>query len=213
MVEVTKGVHAIDLSEVEGLPLECYLLNCDEGLILIDTGMRPSAIERIEKELKTIGKDWKDIKICLITHRHGDHIKNLKRVKELTDAEIIVHEGDAEAIERETGVEVKGVGDGYRLPHCGGIVLVHVPGHTDGNCCYYLPEKKAIIVGDTIFADEKGELIPPPEKYSQDPERAKREIKRLLNYDFNILLLTHGENILKDAKEKIKELCLKLGII
>ena len=210
MVEVKPGIHTINLSETESLPLECYLLNCNEGLILIDTGMRPSAIERIEKELKTIGKNWKDIKICLITHKHGDHIKNLKKIKELTDAEIIAHKGDAKTIERETEVKVKGVEDGYKLPHCGGIILIHIPGHTDGNCCYYLPKKKTIIVGDTIFTNEKGELIPPPEKYSQNPERAKREIKRLLNYDFNTLLLTHGKNITKNAKEKIKELCKKL---
>lgn len=213
MVEAVKGVHVIDLSGVAGLPLECYLLNCDEGVVLIDTGMDPSAIERIERELKDIGKDWGDIKVCLITHKHGDHIRNLKKVKELTDAEVIAHRGDVEAIERETGVKVKGVEDGYRLPYCGGIVVIHVPGHTDGNCCYYLPERRCMIIGDTLFRDDRGELIPPPERYSKDAEMARREIKRLLNYDFDVLLLTHGENILHDARAEIENFCRKWGII
>ncbi|MCD6263520.1 MBL fold metallo-hydrolase [Candidatus Bathyarchaeota archaeon] len=212
MVEVLKGVHVIDLSEEGGLPLECYLLNCDEGVVLIDTGMLPSAIERIEAELRAMGKKWDDIKVCLITHRHGDHIRNLARVKELSGAEVMAHEGDVGEIEKATGVEVKGLKHGERLPYCGGIEVVHVPGHSEGNCCYYLPERRLMIAGDTLFADEKGVLSPPPERYCLDVEQAKHEIKRLLDYDFDVLLVTHGRNTMRDAREKVRELCEKIGV-
>lgn len=212
MVEVLKGVHVIDITEGGRLGLECYLLNCDEGVVLIDTGMRPSAIEKIGEELKAVGKGWGDIKVCLITHKHGDHVRNLARVKELSGAEVMAHEGDAGDIEKSTGVKMKGLKDGERLPYCGGIEVVHAPGHSEGNCCYYLPEKKVMIAGDTVFGDEEGNLSAPPERYCLDVEQAKREIKRLLDYDFDVLLITHGKNTMKDAGDKVKDLCEKIEV-
>lgn len=207
MVEVMKGVHAIDLSEPGRLRLECYILNCDEGVVLIDTGMTDSAIDLIGAELDSIDKGWEDIEKVLITHKHGDHINNLARVKELTGVEVLSHRGDAGDIKESTGVEVKGLEHGDVLPYCGGIEVVHVPGHSEGNCCYYLPKKKAMIAGDTIFGDDEGNLEAPPERYCLDVEQAAREIKRLMDYDFDALLITHGKNILKGAKEKVKGLC------
>jgi glyoxylase-like metal-dependent hydrolase (beta-lactamase superfamily II) len=89
---------------------------------------------------------------------------------------------------------------------CGGIEIVAIPGHSNGNLAYYLRDEKAMIVGDTIFGDDQGNLYPPPAKYSDDAEMAKREITRLLNYDFDKLLLAHGKNILRDAKREVEKL-------
>jgi glyoxylase-like metal-dependent hydrolase (beta-lactamase superfamily II) len=63
-----------------------------------------------------------------------------------------------------------------------------------------------MIVGDTIFGDDDGNLYIPPEKYCTDSGLAAREIRRLLAYDFDKLLLSHGKNILKNAKDKVEEL-------
>ena len=63
-----------------------------------------------------------------------------------------------------------------------------------------------MIVGDTIFGDDDGNLYTPPAKYSDDAEMAKREIKKLLDYDFDKLLLAHGKNILENAKEEVEKL-------
>jgi glyoxylase-like metal-dependent hydrolase (beta-lactamase superfamily II) len=211
MVEVTKGVHTINLSEPGRLALEVWLLNCDEGTVLIDTGMAPTAIDKIEAELKGIGKTWKDVKTVLITHKHGDHVRNLAKVKELTGAEVMSHENDAPGIEKATGVQVKGLKDKAKLPYCGGIEVIHVPGHSEGNCSYYLPKKKVMIAGDTIFGDDAGNLTAPPERYCLDAKQAEREIKRLLNYDFDVLLITHGKGVMKGAKSRVKELVEKIG--
>lgn len=98
MVEVLKDVHAIDLTEGDGLDLEAWLLNSPEGLILIDTGMRESAFDRIGAELESIGKSWSDIEKILITHKHGDHVGNLAKVVELSGAEVLSHEDEASLI-------------------------------------------------------------------------------------------------------------------
>ena len=207
MVEVLKGVHSINLSELGGLGLECWLLNCSEGLILIDTGMRDLSIERIEAELKSINKNWSDINLILITHKHGDHTANLSKVKELTEAPIMAHEGDAADISDAQGVEVTSLEHKQVLPYCGGIEIINIPGHSDGNVSYYLQSKKIIIAGDTVFGDEEGTLDSPPERYCKDAEMARSELSRLLENDFDAIMLSHGKNVMSGAKSKIIALC------
>ena len=96
--------------------------------------------------------------------------------------------------------------DGAVLPYCGGIQLIWVPGHSEGNSSYYLKKQNAIIAGDTIFGDENSNLIPPPEKYCLDANQAVKEIERLLKYDFDNLLYAHGKDIIGGAKKKVEEL-------
>ncbi|HUS77052.1 MAG TPA: MBL fold metallo-hydrolase [Patescibacteria group bacterium] len=205
MVEVLEGLHSINLSEGGGLSLECWLLDCPEGLVLVDTGMRDPALEKIEAELKGMGKSWRDIDVCLITHKHGDHVANLAKVVELSGCKVMAHKGDAGEIQDSRGVPVEGLEHKQVLPYCG-VEVVHVPGHSAGNVSYYLPKQRALIAGDTIFGDDEGTLESPPERYCMDADQARREIKRLLDYDFDALLITHGKNTMKDAKEKVEKL-------
>jgi len=208
LVEILDGVRAVNLSEADGLDLEAYVLDCGDTVILVDTGMLPHDMERIEAELKDIGRNWGDISIIFITHKHGDHIKNLAKVKKLTGAEVMAGEGDVLDIESATGVRIdRELRHGEYFDICGGIEVIHVPGHSVGNLCLYLQKQKAIIAGDTIFGDEKGNIGPPPEKYCLDVKMAEKGIKRLLFYDFEALLLSHGKNLLKDAKNRVRLLC------
>jgi len=129
-------------------------------------------------------------------------------VKEVTDAEVMAGEGDVQDIEAATGVRIdRGLRHGDFFDVCGGIEVIHVPGHSVGNLSLYLRRQKAIIAGDTIFGDERGNIGPPPEKYCLDVRKAESEIKRLLFYDFDALLLSHGKNLLKGAKSRVRMLC------
>jgi glyoxylase-like metal-dependent hydrolase (beta-lactamase superfamily II) len=117
------------------------------------------------------------------------------------------HEEEAELIESASGVAVElKLKDRQTLPLAGGIQAVNIPGHTGGNLTLYLPGKKAILVGDTIFRDEKGNLSPPPERYCEDVDTATREIKRLLVLDFDSVLLSHGKDVIEGGKEKVRHL-------
>ena len=206
MVEVLEGIRSIDFSEEQDHGMELWLLDCPEGTVLVDTGMGDAALEKIEAELASMGKRWRDVRLVLITHRHGDHIRNLARVAELTGAPVKAQAEEAPAIREQTGVEVEGLDHGARLPHCGGIEVVHVPGHSAGNCCYYLPRRGVMIAGDTVFGDEEGNLIPPPERYCLDVRQATEEIKRLLDYEFDAILYTHGRDVTRNARDRVREL-------
>jgi len=208
MVEILRGIRTVEQSPADGWDLEGYILECDEGLALIDTGFTPHDIKAYASELVTMGRGWRDIETVLITHGHGDHIENLHQIKEKTGAEVMAGLGDAENIELRTGVEVdRALSHGEVIGLCGGIEAVLVPGHSDGNLSFYLRESRTMIVGDTIFGDAEGNLYPPPEKYCDDVAMATREIRRLLGYDFDNLLLSHGKNLLGGAKGAVEGLC------
>jgi len=212
MVEILEGVHSIDCSEEQDHSRELWILSCHEGVVLIDTGMGEETLGKIEAELASIGKNWKDVDVILITHRHGDHTRNLKKVKELTNASVKAQRDEVSDIENQTGVKLDGLDHGDVLPYCGGIEVIHVPGHTAGNCCYYLPRKKIMIAGDTIFGDKEANIFPPPERYCLDVDEATREIERLLSYDFDVLLYTHGKDVMESAKEKVKDIVNKHSV-
>jgi glyoxylase-like metal-dependent hydrolase (beta-lactamase superfamily II) len=211
MVEIRAGIHRIDLSEAGDYSRECWLVNCTESTVLIDTGMRESAVDKIYEELRCINKTWAEIDAILITHKHGDHIGNLGKIQEVAEARVLAHQGDVPDIEGSTGVELEGLEDGEIMDYCGGIEVIHVPGHSEGNTCYYLPSMKVMIAGDTVFRDEEGNLSPPPERYNLDTPQAAQGIKKLLDYDFDILLLTHGDSVEEKAREALKRLTERIS--
>ena len=206
MVEILEGIHSIDFSETRNHGMELWFTDCPEGVIIVDTGMGDEVLAMLEAELGSLGKGWGDVAAILITHRHGDHVRNLARVEELTGAPIYCQAEEAPAIKEQTGVEPEGLAHGARLPYCGGVEVIHVPGHTEGNCCYLLNGRGILIAGDTVFGDEEGSINEPPERYCVDVEQATRELERLLAYDFDALIYTHGRDILAGAKAKVEEL-------
>lgn len=205
MVKILENVYSIDHSADKNHSLESWILDC-EKTILIDGGMTPEHVKGIGRELESIGKAWKDVDLILITHKHGDHVNTLPELVELTGAPIKAQKLEAPLIEAAKGVKVEGLEDHEVLPYCGGIEIIHVPGHSEGNSCYYLKKHKLIIAGDTIRADVPGVITPPPEKYCLDVEEATREIKRLLDYDFDHLIYSHGVDTMEGAKEKVRAL-------
>lgn len=196
----------MDHSEAKDHSMESWLLDCGEGVVLVDGGMTEQHVQNIENELNGIGRKWGNVKLILITHKHGDHIKNLPRLVELTGAPVKSQKLEAPLIKEATGVDVDGLEDGEVVPVCGGVEVIHVPGHSEGNCSYYLRRHKAVIGGDTIFGDPEGNLTPPPERYCLDVGQATRGMRRLLDYDFDAFIYTHGKDIMKDAKRRVREL-------
>ncbi|OGD45335.1 hypothetical protein A3K69_02190 [Candidatus Bathyarchaeota archaeon RBG_16_57_9] len=206
MVKVLEGVYSIDHSETGDHSLKTWILDGQEGVVLVDGGMRENAVYNIGKELESMGRSWRDVKLILVTHKHRDHVNNLPRLVELTGAPVEAEELEAPLIEAALGVKVGGLKHGQVLDMCGGIEVVHVPGHSEGNASYYLRKQRAMIAGDTIFGDSEGGLTAPPERYCLYAAQAAREIRRLLDYDFDYLLITHGRDVIGDAKKCVRML-------
>jgi len=115
---------------------------------------------------------------------------------------VTVHAHEADAGRLEAGADQTVRGD-ERLP--GDVQLIHVPGKSPGEIAFHVPRSRALIVGDVVIGVPAGELSTYPEKVIDDMEQLHRSAARLLDYDFDALLLCDGEPITKGGKQTLQE--------
>src|SRR6266568_8284687 len=78
--------------------LAVYLINTPQGNILINTDFKQD-VPLIKKSIEQLGFAYKDIKIILISHAHGDHDEATGLVKNETGAKLMVMDADVPAEE------------------------------------------------------------------------------------------------------------------
>jgi len=185
-----------------GVVKSFLLAGDDHRVILVDTGAADADADIIMDALKDLNHKHEDLKLCVLTHRHGDHTGGLKKLKKTLKFEVMAHELDMPAIQQATGYDVEHiVKGGERLPDCGGINVIHTPGHTAGHISLHLPRIKTMIAGDAIVS--AGEhLMVSPTYLSSDPEAAHETVRRLIdmNLDLERLLVGHGDDVYFGAK-------------
>ncbi|MBS7630588.1 MBL fold metallo-hydrolase [Candidatus Bathyarchaeota archaeon] len=187
--------------------VKSFLLD-DGELVLVDTGYSGRCAQNILNAVRKIGRRPDEIKLCLLTHRHFDHVKGLRRLRDLCGFKVAAHQAEAEAITEATGVEVDvRAEDGDFLPFAGGLRIIHMPGHTEGNIS--LLAGRALIVGDSIRGN-RGSLRPPSRRFSEDYGLAIQSVLRLTELDFDEVYVSHGRNIERNGKEQITNLIKRL---
>jgi hydroxyacylglutathione hydrolase len=73
--------------------LNCHLLIGAHACVLVDTGL-PGSEHKIGRALARHGRTFRDIALIIITHAHVDHAGSAARLRELSGAPILAHEGD-----------------------------------------------------------------------------------------------------------------------
>jgi len=74
------------------------------------------------------------------------------------------------------------VQDGQVLPICGGVEIVHVPGHTPGHIAVYFRESRIIVCGDAANIRD-GVLVGSNPIHTHDMEMADRSLEKIKGYD------------------------------
>jgi glyoxylase-like metal-dependent hydrolase (beta-lactamase superfamily II) len=97
------------------------------------------------------------------------------------------------------------LGDGELLPYCGGIQVIHTPGHTPGHICLYLKKSKTLIAGDALFV-EGGNLGPAPSFINADTPLALASLKKLAACDIANVIAYHGGLFRNDPNRRIAEI-------
>jgi len=155
-----------------------YLIECESGLVLVDTGFSGNE-QRVLKKMRTLGRD--DLRLIYITHAHLDHYGSAAALQRLTGAAIAIHKADAAAMAcgRTPVRSARGIGrlgrplvplaervlgpgptpsdilfdDGDNLCEFGlDAVVIHTPGHTPGSSCL-LVEGHLAFVGDLLTSN------------------------------------------------------------
>ena len=140
----------------------CYVLYDDEIKKAIITDPGDNA-DYIASCISTLGVS---VEAILLTHGHGDHFKALQEIKDRYHVPVYVHKDDVYRLKYQGGfvpaaykMESDDVllEDGDKL-EIGGIKIevIHTPGHTEGGVCYYLPDHRVLLSGDTLFCHSWG---------------------------------------------------------
>jgi glyoxylase-like metal-dependent hydrolase (beta-lactamase superfamily II) len=97
------------------------------------------------------------------------------------------------------------VSDGETLPYCGGITVIHTPGHTPGHISLYLKESKVLITGDAMVAPN-GQLMGPNPNVTPDMDQALESLKKFTQYDVETVVCYHGGVVRDNVKQRLAEL-------
>jgi metallo-beta-lactamase class B len=193
-----------------------FLITSDQGHILINPDFEDS-VPLIHKSVEQLGFKFQDIKIILISRAHGDHCAGTAKVKELTGAQVMVMDADANVI--ETGgagrggfpaVKVSRVLHDRDEVRLGGNTLMAVltPGHTKGCTTWTMKVQdqgkpyNVVIVGSAGVNDARTLVNNPnyPDIIA-DYQRCFRALKSL---PCDVFLASHG--VFYGLKEKYPKL-------
>lgn len=138
--------------------LASYLIVTPQGLILINSSLDES-VPLIEKSVETLGFNFKDVKILLISHAHYDHDAGSERILRMTGAKYFVMAPDVSVVQSggKTDFQYGAEPDQYyppahadRILHDGSVVrlggstlVAHLtPGHTKGTTTWTMDEQE-----------------------------------------------------------------------
>jgi len=90
---VVGNVHFVGTNE-----LAAFLVTSPAGHVLVDGGL-PESAPLIERSIRTLAFEPKDIKVLVTTQAHFDHVGSLAHFKRLSGAQVAVMDGDVSLVE------------------------------------------------------------------------------------------------------------------
>jgi metallo-beta-lactamase class B len=194
--------------------LAVYLINTPQGNILINTDFKQD-VPLIKKGIEQLGFAYKDIKIILISHAHGDHDEAAGLVKNETGARLMVMDGDVPQEESNApgrpGAHVDRVlHDGDAVELGGAKLVAHLtPGHTKGCTTWTMQLREGgrtlnvVIVGSPNV--NPGYILVGNKNYPQIAEDYQKTFAVLQRLPCDVFLGAHGAYFGMKAKyEKMK---------
>ena len=194
--------------------LAVYLITTPQGLILINTDFKQD-VPLIKTSIEQLGFSYKDIKIILISHAHGDHDEATGLVRSETGAKLMVM--DADVPEEESTAPGRPGAHVDRVLHDGDTVelgrstlVAHLtPGHTKGCTTWTMQVREngrtlnLVIVGSPNV--NPGYILVGNKNYPQIADDYVKTFARLKSLPCDLFLGAHGGYFgLKAKYEKLK---------
>lgn len=144
--------YEIDVIDV-GNALQNYIW------VIIDTqNNEASVVDPTDADLVLDYCDTHQLKLkqIWVTHKHGDHIGGVPKLKEKTNAIVYIPQHEQEFI--PVFDHTLDHGDEFKFNDLN-IEVIFTPGHTLGHICLFIDEIDALFSGDTLFAMGCGRLF------------------------------------------------------
>lgn len=218
MMKISRGVEILEL-KFNGAFIHPTLLWDQEMAVLIDTGCS-GQMEDLRKAMEEVGVSFNQLKVVILTHQDIDHIGSLPEILQNcgSDIKIYAHELDKPYIQGDLPLLKDGhienppkgkvdetLKDGQELPYCGGIRVIHTPGHTPGHISLYLKQSKTLVAGDSMYS-VNGTLGGIHVPTTLDIEVAQQSLKKYVDLDIESVICYHGGLCTVDIKEQIQKL-------
>ena len=139
----------------------------------------------------------------LLTNRHHD--RHAWRLREAFGCAVHCIRNGLHEVEGRGPVEAFDFGD--ELP--GGAIAFEVDAICPDETALHIPARGALACGDGVVRwPGHGELAFVPDQFMDDPEQTKTGLRdayrRLLDLDFELLLLAHGDPVVGSGKEALR---------
>jgi hydroxyacylglutathione hydrolase len=217
-----------DLSVIEGVgAANVFCIGNHKEFTLVDTGIFMKT-KYLITDLINNGYDLKQLKLIILTHCHCDHIGGVKELLENSDAKVAAHKKDIPYILQKSIIdgpykkmmieEQKAMSrlncvvprvdieleDDLEIDN---LTVINVPGHTPGSISLYQSERRWMFFGDVIRESKKNGLsIGKPEKFNFDTQQVRKDAERLLSYDIEYALLSHGKTYIGKEVNQLRDL-------
>jgi glyoxylase-like metal-dependent hydrolase (beta-lactamase superfamily II) len=178
-------------SEKKGYAFNGYAVSTEDGTVLIDPPDPGEDGWDTVDMLEPFAGVW-------VTNRN--HSRAAAAFRERYGVTVWAHEADAEQLKAGADATVRG---GETI--AGDIEVVHVPGKSPGEIAFHLPRSRALVVGDVVIGVPPGNVSTYPDEVIDDRDQLHRSAARLLEYDFDALLLCDGEPLPAGGKGKLRE--------
>ncbi len=167
----------------------------DEGNVLIDPV--PMTVDDLEQFDQLGGAAW-----IVLTNR--DHEREAAFFQGHTGASIAAHRADADLFDQPPD---RLLDDGEEIVP--GLRVVHLAhGKSPGEIALYWPALKMVLAGDLVVGAPLGRITLLPDAKLADPAQAALGLRKLLQLDFDALLMGDGHSVMHDARRLLLE-CLE----
>ena len=200
-MKVSASVRAVQVPDdnpMHPLFTTMYLVGTDQ-VLTIDSG---EALERYQWMLRgyLAALERAEVALIGITHHHFDHSGNLKWMRELYKADVLVHEAGVPLLEGrlpEEGVRTLAADEALDLG--GGVrpYVLFTPGHSVDSVCYYLEDEGVLFTGDTMLGGSTTTV--------HDLFDYRASLQRLLELpNLQVICPGHGP-LIHNPRERIQE--------